>query len=46
VDALSVQALIRAIAIISLLLAGPAALIYLRRRIGVRSRAGAGVPDA
>lgn len=35
-DALSVQALIRAVAIASLLLAGPFAVIYLKRRIGSR----------
>lgn len=45
-DALSVQALIRAVAIVSLLLAGPAALFYLRRRIGPASHAATGHPDA
>jgi uncharacterized membrane protein YbhN (UPF0104 family) len=36
-DALSVQALIRAVAIASLLLAGPFALLYLRRHMGSRA---------
>jgi uncharacterized membrane protein YbhN (UPF0104 family) len=45
-DALSVQALIRAVAIASLLLAGPFALLYLRRRIGSRMSAEAGAKDA
>ena len=44
-DALSVQALIRAVAIASLLLMGPLALIYLRRRIGIRAPAKAGRAD-
>ena len=39
-DALSVQALIRAVAIASLLLLGPIALIYLRRRIGAPAPTG------
>lgn len=37
VDALSVQGLIRAVAIIVLLIAGPVSLVYLRRRIGAAS---------
>lgn len=45
-DALSVQALIRAVAIASLLLLGPLALIYLRRRIGAPSPAKTGATDA
>ncbi len=44
-DALSVQALIRAVAIGSLLLLGPLALIYLRRRIGARAPEQAGLAD-
>jgi hypothetical protein len=44
-DALSVQALIRAVAIVSLLLLGPPALLYLRRRIAVRAPAQAGTAD-
>jgi uncharacterized membrane protein YbhN (UPF0104 family) len=38
-DALSVQGLIRAVAIIILLITGPISLMYLRRRIGVASPA-------
>jgi uncharacterized membrane protein YbhN (UPF0104 family) len=45
-DALSVQALIRAVAIASLLLAGPSALFYLRRRIDARASTQAGTADA
>jgi uncharacterized membrane protein YbhN (UPF0104 family) len=45
-DALSVQALIRAVAIASLLLAGPSALFYLRRRINARASTQAGTADA
>jgi uncharacterized membrane protein YbhN (UPF0104 family) len=44
-DALSVQALIRAVAIVSLLLLGPLALLYLRRRIGVNAPAQTGTAD-
>jgi uncharacterized membrane protein YbhN (UPF0104 family) len=45
-DALSVQALIRAVAIASLLLAGPPALLYLRRRIGSQTPTQASAADA
>ena len=45
-DALSVQALIRAVAIASLLLAGPFALVYLRRRIGSQTSTQADAADA
>lgn len=45
-DALSVQALIRAVAVASLLLAGPSALFYLRRRIDARASTQAGTADA
>lgn len=45
-DALSVQALIRAVAIASLLLAGPFALLYLRRRIGSQGPVQRGAADA
>jgi uncharacterized membrane protein YbhN (UPF0104 family) len=45
-DALSVQALIRAVAIASLLLAGPFALLYLRRRIGSQAAVQRGAADA
>ena len=45
-DALSVQALIRAVAIVSLLLLGPLALIYLSRRVGARIPEQAGAADA
>jgi uncharacterized membrane protein YbhN (UPF0104 family) len=45
-DALSVQALIRAVAIGSLLLLGPLALVYLRRRIGTRTPQQVGASDA
>jgi uncharacterized membrane protein YbhN (UPF0104 family) len=37
IDALSVQGLIRAVAIIVLLMTGPFALLYLKRRLGVNS---------
>lgn len=45
-DALSVQALIRAVAIASLLSVGPVAIFYLRRRLGSVSAAAAGAPNA
>jgi uncharacterized membrane protein YbhN (UPF0104 family) len=45
-DALSVQALIRAVAIVSLLSVGPVAIFYLRRRLGRVAPAAAGAPHA
>lgn len=43
-DALSVQGLIRAVAIVVLLLAGPSAFLYLRRRIAARPDAADDLP--
>jgi len=45
-EALSVQALIRAVAIVSLLLLGPVALVYLRRRLVAVPASGAETADA
>lgn len=46
VDALSVQGLIRAVALGTLLLIGPFALLYLRHKISVSPRVPASIADA